>query len=104
MESRRRAKRNLRVLSSNWLRRIEIFDSLAKSGKIRRMKFPRILSATIFLLSALCVSAQTRWNITDDGGIVWNVKPDDAHSDNIEMTGLKVSVIVTYAVTNGALS
>jgi len=64
------------------------------------------------LLLALCFSsvadrapAQTRWNITADGGIVWNIKPGESHEDNIEMTGKKVSVIVTYGVdANGALS
>ncbi len=66
------------------------------------MKFSCILSATI-LFWVLNLSAQTRWNITDDGGIIWNVKSNDAHEDNIEMTGLKVSDIVTYSVTNGQL-
>jgi len=46
----------------------------------------------------------SRWQITDDGAIVWNVKPDDSHQDNIEMSGKKVSVIVTYGVqTSGTL-
>src|SRR5271154_741658 len=70
-----------------------------------RMKFRQIFCFIAFSVVLTSVAdAETRWSITDDGGIVWNVKPDDAHSDNIEMTGLKVSVIVTYAVTNGALS
>ena len=84
------------------------------------MKSTRALpvSAVLFFLVAFicgCASpaavqsggkpAPSRWSITDDGGIVWNVKPGAAHEDNIEMTGLKVSVIVTYGVdANGALS
>src|SRR5580658_9743370 len=71
------------------------------------MKFPLVLSAfaVSFALNAAEPVAQTRWNITDDGGIVWNVKHGEAHEDNIEMSGKKVSVIVTYGVqTNGALS
>ena len=49
--------------------------------------------------------AQTRWSITDDGGIIWNVKTGEAHQDNVEMSGLKVSVIATYGVnTNAELS
>ncbi len=45
-----------------------------------------------------------RWQITSDGGIIWNVKPNDTHEDNIEMSGKKVSVIATYGVrTSGSL-
>ncbi len=70
------------------------------------MKLPLILPAvTICSLLSLKVTAQTRWHITGDGGIVWDVKRGEAHKDNIEMTGKKVSVIVTYGVdTNAALS
>jgi hypothetical protein len=70
------------------------------------MKLSCILAAAFFsiFLSASAQTTPTRWNITDDGGIIWNVKPGDVHEDNIEMTGLKVSDIVTYAVTNGQLS
>ncbi|HTA95438.1 MAG TPA: hypothetical protein VK769_04870, partial [Verrucomicrobiae bacterium] len=86
-------------------------DWPGKIGRIRRMKFQQsfrfialcaLLASSIFISGA---SAQTRWSITDDGGIIWNIKPGEAHEDNIEMTGKKVSVIVTYGVeANGALS
>jgi hypothetical protein len=33
-----------------------------------------------------------------DGGISWKVKPGEAHSDNIEMSGRFISVITTYGV------
>jgi hypothetical protein len=33
-----------------------------------------------------------------NGGIVWNIQPGDAHEDHIEMSGRKVSLIVTYGV------
>lgn len=69
------------------------------------MKFsvlPFVLVISCFLAAGQ-LSAQTRWKIADDRSIVWNVKADEAHNDNIEMTGKKVSVIVTYGVTNGVL-
>ncbi len=69
------------------------------------MKSPRVLLAVLFLSLASMVSAQTRWDIGGDGGIVWHIKPGQAHEDNIEMSGKRVSVIVTYGVdTNAALS
>jgi hypothetical protein len=66
----------------------------------------------VSLLLAVCFTGnlaakenQTRWSITDDNAIVWTVKPGEAHEDNIEMSGKKVSVIVTYGVdTNQELS
>ncbi len=39
-----------------------------------------------------------RWSLAPDGGIVWAPKLGDAHEDNIEMSGLRVSTIVTYGV------
>jgi len=42
--------------------------------------------------------AQNRWFIDQDGGITWNVEPKKAHQDHIEMSGRKVSVIVSYGV------
>ncbi|HEX6184675.1 MAG TPA: hypothetical protein VFZ44_12395, partial [Pyrinomonadaceae bacterium] len=43
--------------------------------------------------------AQTRWRLDADGaGITWAVEQGKAHQDHIEMSGRKVSVIVTYGV------
>src|SRR5215210_1018555 len=42
--------------------------------------------------------AQTRWKLDADGGISWAVEPGKAHQDHIEMSGRRVSVIVTYGV------
>jgi hypothetical protein len=45
-----------------------------------------------------------RWSFSDDSGIYWNVKPHSAHSDHIEMSGLQISAIVQYGVSeNGIL-
>jgi len=60
--------------------------------------------AFLIFFAVPCARAENQWRITGDGAILWEVKPTDAHTDNIEMTGKKVSVIVTYGVTNGALS
>lgn len=48
---------------------------------------------------------QSRWAIEGDGSIVWNVERGSAHTDQIEMSGRRVSAIVTYGVrANGALT
>ncbi len=83
--------------------RQKIFD------KIANMKSSSILLALSALGLSLSLNAKgqetpTRWHITGDGAIVWDVTPGQAHTDDIEMTGKKVSVIVTYGVdTNAAL-
>jgi hypothetical protein len=57
----------------------------------------RILSIfALTLCTALAADTTNRWVIDQDGGITWNVKPHDVHNDNVEMSGKKVSVIVTY--------
>jgi hypothetical protein len=63
------------------------------------MKFPRLLA--LFAIATACSAAPAqvnRWEITDDGAIVWSPKKGETHSDNIEMSGQKVSVIVTYGI------
>ncbi|WP_167613582.1 hypothetical protein [Maribellus sediminis] len=45
-----------------------------------------------------------RWNLNDNGGIVWKVEANDSHMDHIEMSGFYVSSIVHYGVTNGSLT
>lgn len=45
------------------------------------------------------IYAQQRWHLNQDGGISWEVKSgDNAYSDHIEMSGLKVSTVVRYGV------
>jgi hypothetical protein len=50
----------------------------------------------------MTTSAATRWALDADGGIVWTVKPGEAHQDQIEMSGRKVSLIATYGVDKDA--
>lgn len=59
----------------------------------------RHFALSSFLLGSL-LSGQTtpRWSLAPDGGIAWDVKPGEAHQDQIEMSGRQVSVIVTYGV------
>jgi hypothetical protein len=45
----------------------------------------------------------TRWNITPDQGIAWQVKENDTHFDHIEMSGLYLSSIVHYGVDQGTI-
>lgn len=60
-----------------------------------KSRFVLILIAIFFCLNS---QAQNRWNLDSDGGISWNVKQGEAHSDNIEMSGRFISVITTYGV------
>src|SRR5436190_5560852 len=64
----------------------------------------RVLSKVIVpAVTVLCLAAraqeagaQSRWTIEPDGAIAWKVQRGQAHEDHIEMSGRKVSVIVTY--------
>lgn len=55
-------------------------------------------SILIGILLALSTSAfsQNRWTMTNDGGIIWNINENDAHTDHMEMSGKQVSIILTY--------
>lgn len=55
-------------------------------------------SSVLSLLLTATLCGQTRWSIVPDGGIAWDVKPGETHQDQIEMSGLKTSVILTYGV------
>lgn len=47
----------------------------------------------------------SRWKIDPDGGITWDVRGGLPHQDQIEMSGRKISLILTYGVReNGAPS
>ena len=53
--------------------------------------------ASVYLLSP-AAGAQTRWKLGADGRISWGVEQGKAHQDHVEMSGRRVSVIVTYGV------
>lgn len=56
----------------------------------------------LVLLPAVCALAApaqaSRWNLVPDGGIEWKPMKGEAHQDHIEMSGKRISVILTYAV------
>jgi hypothetical protein len=68
--------------------------------------------AVSLLLPLLCLAPgvssaeQDRWKIQPDGSIAWEIKRGDpGHQDQIEMSGRKVSAIVTYGVrADGSLT
>ena len=39
-----------------------------------------------------------RWQLSDKEGISWLVKDNNPHTDHIEMSGMKVSAIITYGI------
>jgi hypothetical protein len=84
--------------SQEWLRHINVVPSGANSMK-----------PILILLACSALRAQapdtSRWTIDPDGGITWAVHGDLPHQDQIEMSGRKVSVILTYGVReNGSPS
>src|SRR5580700_11424820 len=73
------------------------------------MKLILSLLLTYFLSLPAALWAQApdtfRWKIDPDGGITWEVRGGLPHQDQIEMSGRKVSLILTYGVReNGSLS
>lgn len=64
-----------------------------------------ICPALIFIFQFNYGNSQdkSRWQLTDNGGIKWEVEANDSHMDHIEMSGLYVSAIVYYGVENGAI-
>ena len=56
------------------------------------------LLACVFTLQPAASAQETRWRLDADGGITWSVEQGKAHQDHVEMSGRRVSVIVTYGV------
>lgn len=56
-----------------------------------------MLQFVIFASLGLCFQL-SRWELDSSGGIAWKVLRGDAHQDHIEMSGRKVSLILTYGV------
>lgn len=53
----------------------------------------------LFCLYTLTVQAENRWKINSDGSISWRPEAGETHQDHIEMSGLKVSAVVRYGVS-----
>ena len=71
--------------------------------KIASAMFLKLLLVSVVMSQAADLpAASTRWRLDDNGGIAWNVVPGEAHQDQIEMSGRKVSLIATYGVDKDA--
>lgn len=78
------------------------------TGFLRKLRIGRIHGADKCLYKAACCAlafltfpaahAQLRWQLADDGGIVWNTEKRLPHHDHIEMSGRSVSVVLRYGV------
>ena len=71
----------------------------------------RLILAMLFVLaSGRLIAGETNhstfWTVADSNSIVWNIPEHQLpHGDNIEMSGRKISAIITYTVdSNGVLS
>lgn len=67
------------------------------------MKNLFIISLVCFALAAFGQSKKLTWNISPDKSISWQVQKGQVHTDHIEMSGLQISSIVTYGVTDKGL-
>src|SRR5215207_433865 len=64
----------------------------------RRLAGVAGLLACAFALQPAARAQGACWRLDADGGITWNVEQGKAHQDHVEMSGRRVSVIVTYGV------
>lgn len=62
-----------------------------------------LMAITVGFFYQSMAQDSTRWNLTEDGGIKWEVKGNDSHMDHLEMSGFYISSIVHYGVENGIL-
>ena len=71
-----------------------------------KMISKRILFLFFLTSSVLILRSQetTRWQLTNNGGIEWQVKEKDTHLDHIEMSGFYISSIIYYGVNNGKIT
>ena len=63
-----------------------------------------ILSCLLLLVTTMGY-ASDRWTIQEDGSLLWKIDNRLPHSDHIEMSGQKMSVVLRYSVdASGAFS
>ena len=63
--------------------------------------FQKTILAFGLALLPLCLNAQQRWTLEDNGPISWHPQKAEVHQDHIEMSGKHVSVVLRYGVENG---
>ena len=64
------------------------------------------MNKTIFLLLTILLNLPTlsaqqntsRWSINDQGGVTWKIEDRIPHHDHMEMSGKKISAVVSYGV------
>jgi hypothetical protein len=57
-----------------------------------------ILALNCLILFKTAVAQENRWYINKTGGITWQVKENETHSDHIEMSGKYISAVIRYGV------
>ncbi len=62
------------------------------------MKLKYLLLLASLITAGFPASAESRWELAGNGSIVWSPKQGEAHSDHIEMSGKKVSVVLRYGI------
>ncbi|MGC4036851.1 MAG: hypothetical protein QM764_12910 [Chitinophagaceae bacterium] len=61
-----------------------------------------LIKKSVLLVIATCSSItgllaqKLKWNLVNDGGIEWRLKQGEIHDDHIEMSGKRISAIITY--------
>lgn len=77
---------------------------LNSKTKTNQMKIILVMIFLAIGLNPFCQDRNLLWNISPDKSITWNVKKAQIHSDQIEMSGLNISAIISYGVDeNGEL-
>jgi len=56
----------------------------------------KILTLSLFTCCLWGRAQSFRWNLAGDGAITWDLKDKAIHTDHIEMSGRRISAIVTY--------
>jgi hypothetical protein len=63
------------------------------------MKILTIIALVFLSLNLYAQEKNLFWNISSENQIIWDVKPGQAHTDHIEMSGLRISSIINYGTS-----
>jgi hypothetical protein len=84
------------------LRHSSLFHKTLKDKNIMKLL---VLIAGLFICLGLNAQEPTRWELADNGGIIWQPNDRLPHNDHIEMSGKQLSVVLRYGVdSNGAFT
>ena len=62
------------------------------------MKQTLIIAALALICLSIKAQDATRWELMDNGGIIWTITDKIPHNDHIEMSGKQLSVVLRYGV------